>query len=228
MNLLAFSSCYHRCLLPLDKRQAIEDLTFSKRNSKSKFLTFGMVINGTRGLPQIFAKAAQTESHKYATNGSTVKMVPTKDLVKRKNPSPKKPLQVNGVVVFNSPITFKRDSTSDLVKTEKKKAPREIPFTDEVNVLPLDEGFSWANDNYNYLQRTVEIWNFVLSLQFRALFINAKWSYIDGFTEEKQVRVLEVVSRYMHAPAASVCVCLFEHSLHVFYELNWSVIQWIL
>lgn len=220
MNLLAFSSYHHRCLLPLDKRQTIEDLTFSKRNSKFKFSTFGMVINGTRGLPQIFAKAAQTESHKYATNGSTIKMVPTKDLVKRKNPSQKKPLQVNGEVVFNRSITFKRDSTSDLVKTEKKKAPREIPFTDEVNVLPLDEGFSWANDNYNYLQRTVDIWNFVLSLQFRAFFINAKWSYIDGFTEEKQVRILVAVSRYMHSPAASVCVCLFENSLHVFYELN--------
>ncbi|XP_042452131.1 protein ACTIVITY OF BC1 COMPLEX KINASE 7, chloroplastic-like isoform X2 [Zingiber officinale] len=177
MNLLAFSSCYHQFLLPLDKRQAIEDLTFSKRISRSKFLTFGMVINGTRGLPQIFAKAAQTESHKYATNGSIIKMVPTKDLVKRKNPSPKKTLPVKGSeVVFNSSI----------VRTEKKKAPREIPFTDEVKVLPLDEGFSWANENYNYLQRNVEIWNFVFSLQFRVHLINAKWSYIDGFTEEKQ------------------------------------------
>lgn len=190
MNLLGFSSYYHQFLLPLDKRQAIEDPTFSKRNSRSKFLTFGMVINGTRGLPQIFAKAAQTESHKYSTNGSTNKMVPTKDLVKRKNPSLKKPLPVNGsAVVLSSSTTVKRDSTSKLVKTEKNKTAREreIPSIDEVNVLPLDEGFSWANDNYNYLQRTVDIWNFVLALQFRAFFITAKWSYIDGFTEEKQV-----------------------------------------
>ncbi|KAA8524878.1 hypothetical protein F0562_011301 [Nyssa sinensis] len=56
----------------------------------------------------------------------------------------------------------------------------------ELMVLPSDEGFSWANENYNSIQRSVDVWSFVLSLQVRVLLDNAKWTYLGGFSEDKQ------------------------------------------
>ncbi|KAJ8486040.1 hypothetical protein OPV22_018525 [Ensete ventricosum] len=114
-------------------------------------------------------------------------MVPTKDLVTRRESSHQKSLSVNGSKTAASDVSLiKRGNTSGLVKTVKKMEPKEIPFTDELKVLPSDEGFSWAKENYNSWQRTVDIWSFVLSLRLRVLFDNAKWAYVDGFTEEKQ------------------------------------------
>uniref|UniRef100_A0A0D6QZN2 ABC1 atypical kinase-like domain-containing protein n=1 Tax=Araucaria cunninghamii TaxID=56994 RepID=A0A0D6QZN2_ARACU len=56
----------------------------------------------------------------------------------------------------------------------------------DVKELPLDEGFSWSKENYNRLERTLDVWTFVLSLRVRTYLDEAKWSYIGGFTEEKQ------------------------------------------
>jgi hypothetical protein len=61
------------------------------------------------------------------------------------------------------------------------------PPVEELKVLPSDEGFSWANENYNSLQRSADVWSFVLSLRVRVLLDNAKWAYLGGFTEDKQV-----------------------------------------
>lgn len=58
---------------------------------------------------------------------------------------------------------------------------------EELKVLPSDEGFSWANENYSSWQRSIDVWSFVLSLRVRVLLDNAKWAYVGGFTEEKQV-----------------------------------------
>jgi hypothetical protein len=44
-------------------------------------------------------------------------------------------------------------------------------------------------DNYNSMQRSIDILSFVLSLRVRVLFDNAKWAYPGGFSEEKQVCV---------------------------------------
>ncbi|PWZ37242.1 S-adenosylmethionine carrier 1, chloroplastic/mitochondrial [Zea mays] len=43
-------------------------------------------------------------------------------------------------------------------------------------------------DNYNSMQRSIDILSFVLSLRVRVLFDNAKWAYPGGFSEEKQAR----------------------------------------
>ena len=61
------------------------------------------------------------------------------------------------------------------------------PPVEELKVLPSDEGFSWANENYNSLKRSADVWSFVLSLRVRVLLDNAKWAYLGGFTEDKQV-----------------------------------------
>lgn len=54
-------------------------------------------------------------------------------------------------------------------------------------VLPSDEGFSWARDDYSTTQRQIDVWSFVLTLRARVWFLDSKWTYLGGFTEEKQV-----------------------------------------
>lgn len=195
MAVLASNGYCRQYLETFDKRRAVQDFTFSGTVSDCKspyFATAPADCPATKRLPRILAQARQTEFESLVTDTSANKMVPTKDLVRKRVPSHQKPVPINGskMVVIGAG-TSKRDSTSDLVRTKKNIAPKEITFTDEVKVLPLDEGFSWANDNYNYWQRTMDIWNFVISLRIRVLFDNGKWAYIDGFTEEKQVSILE-------------------------------------
>ncbi|XP_010551963.1 PREDICTED: uncharacterized protein LOC104822435 [Tarenaya hassleriana] len=130
----------------------------------------------------------QTESpSKFGSNGRPVKMVPTSEVVKRKDPPTKK---VNGSErVVNGASLVRRDingASSALVKAPKKKGSQGLPPLEEARVLPSDEGFSWADENYNSLKRSVDVWSFVISLRVRVLLDNAKWSYVGGFTEEKQ------------------------------------------
>ncbi|CAD5189961.1 unnamed protein product [Musa acuminata subsp. malaccensis] len=190
MAVLASNGYCRQYLETFDKRRAVQDFTFSGAVSDCRspyFATARADCPATKRLPRILAKARRTEFDGLVTDTGANKMVPTKDLVRKRIPSHQKPVPINGskMVVIGAG-TSKRDSTSDLVRTKKNIAPKEITFTDEVKVLPLDEGFSWANDNYNYWQRTMDIWNFVISLRIRVLFDNGKWAYIDGFTEEKQ------------------------------------------
>ncbi|CAL9161270.1 unnamed protein product [Musa hybrid cultivar] len=189
-TVLALNSCYHRHLEPTDQRQAPEYFSFSGSLSNLKLAKYGKAVNEslpTKRLPWILAEVRQIESDRYGTNGRATKMIPTKDLVTHRESSHKKSLSVNGSkTAARGASLIKRGNTSGLVKTTKKMEPKEIPFTDELKVLPSDEGFSWAKENYNSWQRTVDIWSFVLSLRLRVLFDNAKWAYVDGFTEDKQ------------------------------------------
>ncbi|RWW66972.1 hypothetical protein BHE74_00025628 [Ensete ventricosum] len=195
-------------------RRSVQDFTFSGTVSDCGSPYFGTafpVLPATKRLPRILAKARQTESDSLVTHTSANKMVPTKDLVRKRVPSHQKPAPVNGskMVVIGAG-TSKRNITSDLVQTNKNIAPKDITFTDEVKVLPLDEGFSWANDNYNYWQRTMDIWNFVISLRIRVLFDDAKWAYIDGFTEEKQVSILGILLN--HDALAYMCIFIIDRT----------------
>ncbi|OAY67466.1 Uncharacterized protein ACMD2_19287 [Ananas comosus] len=153
-------------------------------------------LSTAKRFPKFVAEVRQVDSDKYGSNGRPTKMVSTKDLI-RSNSNGNghvKPSAVNGSkVVVNGANLVKKESTSALVKTrnrkappQKPKAPKEEPFEEELKVLPSDEGFSWAKDDYNAWQRTIDIWSFVFSLRIRVLFDNAKWAYVGGFTEEKQ------------------------------------------
>lgn len=117
-------------------------------------------------------------STKAVINGSTNGVVngSTKAVI---NGSPK--VVVTGTSLVNG------SKMSALVKTQKQMSARDDPFEEELKVLPSDEGFSWAKANYNSVQRSIDIWSFVLSLRIRILFDNAKWAYPGGFSEENQV-----------------------------------------
>ncbi|CAL5196080.1 unnamed protein product [Lathyrus oleraceus] len=88
----------------------------------------------------------------------------------------------------NGASLVRRDPTPALTKTTiaKPETSKELPPLEELKVLPSDEGFSWANENYSSWQRSIDVWSFVLSLRVHVLLDNAKWAYVGGFTEEKQ------------------------------------------
>ena len=129
---------------------------------------------------------------KPGINGRSVKMVPASEVMKRKdglnnvnkvNGSAGKVVNGSSLVNINGAA-----SSSTLVKPPKQKPESFLPPPVEgVRVLPSDEGFSWADENYSSFQRSVDVWSFVLALRIRVLFDNANWAYIGGFTEEKQV-----------------------------------------
>lgn len=58
-----------------------------------------------------------------------------------------------------------------------------------LRVLPSDEGFSWAKEDYSATKRQIDVWSFVLTLRSRVWFLDTKWTYVGGFTEEKQVKI---------------------------------------
>lgn len=121
---------------------------------------------------------------KFGTNGRAVKMVPASEVVKRKAPSSHNTEIINGskrLINGASPLLV-NSQTSDRTKYFEP-----LPPLEELKVLPSDEGFSWANENYSSLRRSVDVWSFVLSLRIHILFDNAKWAYAGGFTEDKQV-----------------------------------------
>ncbi|XP_020579986.1 uncharacterized protein LOC110024395 [Phalaenopsis equestris] len=142
---------------------------------------------------------AQQEAGKPVTNGRVSKMVSTKELMKSESTIIQKIESVNGIAspstvvngfkrVENGVGLVKRVEMLNNVNTLQKVVPDDFSFVDGPKVLLSDEGFSWANENYNAWHRSVDIWSFILSLQIRALFDNAKWSYFGGFTEDKQTK----------------------------------------
>ncbi|XP_058202645.1 protein ACTIVITY OF BC1 COMPLEX KINASE 7, chloroplastic-like [Rhododendron vialii] len=194
--------------LSLSSSISIQQLpTFGRHTCKS---------NPTDRFFRFQVKMQQSElPAKLGSNGRTTKMVPTSEVKKRKTPSLDNVDVVNGSkrvvngsngvvngsigvangskgvlngskVVVNGASIVKRDIASALVKTKKTGGSKALPPIEELKVLPSDDGFSWASENYNSVQRSIDVWSFVLSLHVRVLFDNAKWSYIGGFTEDKQ------------------------------------------
>ena len=49
----------------------------------------------------------------------------------------------------------------------------------------LDSDFRWSRDNYSSTQRSIDIWSFIVSLRVKLYLIDQKWSYVGGWTEEK-------------------------------------------
>lgn len=135
---------------------------------------------------QVQMRQTEVPRSKYGTNGRAVKMVPATELVKRRTASGSK--TVNGSEqAVNGAGLVRKDPNAALTKTVKSRNTNELPPLEELKVLPSDEGFNWANENYNSLQRSIDVWSFVISLRIRVLLDNAKWAYVGGFTEEKQV-----------------------------------------
>ncbi|KAK8916960.1 hypothetical protein KSP39_PZI023086 [Platanthera zijinensis] len=144
------------------------------------------------------SETRQQEYDKLGTNGRARKMVSTEELMKSKTASIPKNGSVNGKVsasvvdvsrrVENGAGLAKSNDILDVAKTERKWVADDLYPVDVLKVLPSDENFKWANENYNAWQRTIDIWSFVLSLRIRVLFDSEKWAYLNGFTEEKQAK----------------------------------------
>ncbi|KAK9924331.1 hypothetical protein M0R45_032708 [Rubus argutus] len=192
---LATNRCYGHNVELINQGKSVDSLSFSSSISVHKFLKSG----GPTSSPphanqclrfQVEMRQAESSSSRLRVNGRSVKMVPASEVMKRKTPSTNKGDIVNGVngskPVVNGASLVRRDpaQTNTLVKTQKSRP--ELPPLEEVRVLPSDESFSWANENYNSWQRSADVWSFVLSLRVRVLLDNAKWAYIGGFTEDKK------------------------------------------
>uniref|UniRef100_A0A1D1ZLZ5 Uncharacterized protein sll1770 n=1 Tax=Anthurium amnicola TaxID=1678845 RepID=A0A1D1ZLZ5_9ARAE len=188
---LASHGCFHHNVELTDQGRQIDDFSFSASISNLKLPMVAAHLNDFSGVKthlRFRAEGQRTEWDGLGTNGRPSKMVSTKELMRSKVSSVSNGAPINGsqVVVNGVSLVKRKSNTSALVKTQRNESTKELPFTEDLKVLPSDEGFSWAKDDYNSWQRSIDIWSFVISLRLRVLFDNAKWAYVDGFTEEKQ------------------------------------------
>lgn len=151
-------------------------LKFKRRSCKPPERVHGFLV-----------RMQQKESHvKRGMNRRPIEMVPTSEVIKKRAPSINGVEIVNGTKqVVNGASIVKRDAAPAVMRKTKSK---ELPPIDDLKVLPSDEGFSWADENYNSIQRSIDVWSFVISLRVRVFLDNAKWTYVGGFAEDKQVR----------------------------------------
>lgn len=183
--ILASHGCYRYNAESMDQERGAEDISFFRSISNQKLPKLERNVHdfpAPRRCLRFQVDATQTEFNRLGTNGRPTKMVRTKKLVKNRIPSR------NGVEFVNgsAPAVNGASTTAAIVKTQKRTNSNELPYTDEVKVLPSDEGFSWAKSDYNAWQRSIDVWSFLITLRLRILFDNAKWAYIGGFTEDKQ------------------------------------------
>ncbi|GLT74566.1 hypothetical protein SLA2020_463540 [Shorea laevis] len=190
LAVLASHGCYSHSIELMDRGRTLNCLSFSSSMS-NQFLKFERpkcIIPMANKSSRLKVEMQQTESPSgVRPNGQAVKMVPASDMAKRKPPSTSKVEKVNGVKqVVNGASIIRRDAKPALVRSPNGRIPTELPPIEELKVLPSDETFSWANENYSNWQRTVDVWSFAISLRVRILLDNEKWAYLGGFTEEKQ------------------------------------------
>lgn len=190
---MALHGCYYNNLELPNHRRALDNLGFTGSISAHKLSNNKRSTSDKSGkdkFTRFLVEMRQTElpPSKYGTNGRSVKMVPANEVMNRKTISENKVQTVNGSKqVVNGASLVRRDSTPALTTTMKSRTSKELPPLEELKVLPSDESFSWANENYNSWQRSIDVWSFVISLRVRILLDNAKWAYLGGFTEEKQI-----------------------------------------
>lgn len=188
---LASQGCYRQNIDLTEQGRQTDDLSFAASVPSmklSKVDIHGHNSTQTRTVLRVRAQGQQTESARFEANGRASKMVSTRELTRSKDSSPNgAPINGTRSSINGASLVKRKSNGSSLAKTQRTEPSKELPFTEELRVLPSDENFSWAKDNYNSWQRSFDIWNFVLSLRLRILADNAKWAYPDGFTEEKQV-----------------------------------------
>ncbi|KAI3675136.1 hypothetical protein L1987_84721 [Smallanthus sonchifolius] len=206
--ILASNSCYCGDMRLVNQGRTAENLSFSRSVSVHKLDRHECTSNSPKigRFHRFHIQMQQTESpmksganvrpSKAYTNGKPVKlgskgqritMVPIGEVVNNKPLSKQRSGTVNGSIqTVNGTSLVKREITPSLIKSVKVKESTGFPPCEEFRVLPSDEGFKWANENYNSVQRSIDVWSFVLSLRVRILLDNAKWTYLGSFTEEKQ------------------------------------------
>ncbi|KAF8014844.1 hypothetical protein BT93_H0590 [Corymbia citriodora subsp. variegata] len=189
--ILAAQSCYCRNTKVMNQGRTNGGLSFSSSiaNQIKKLERKICKVNFGKRVYRFQVIMRQTDSPaRLGTNGRATKMVPASEVMKRNAPNGSNKVEkVNGSKqALKGASIVKKKPTLSLVKTRKVRDTERIPPVDELKVLPLDEGFSWANEYYNSWQRNIDVWFFVLSLSIRVLFDDAKWAYLGGFSEDKQ------------------------------------------
>lgn len=196
--ILASQSCYCRDMELPHQRIALDDLAFSSSISSKRFPKYEKLASNMSASPKGLGfqlEMRQTKEPELGSNGRPIKMVPASEVTTNaRSLSVNKAPMVNGTKqningaskVVNGVSIVKKETTPPLVKRSKVREDEGLPPLDEPRVLPSDVGFSWASDNYNSLQRSIDVWSFVLSLRVRVLLENAKWAYAGGISEEKQ------------------------------------------
>ncbi|KAL2316546.1 hypothetical protein Fmac_030422 [Flemingia macrophylla] len=190
---MVMHGCFCHYMKFSSQRTALDNLSFSgsisvNKLSKNERTTSDPSRNTQFRRFLVEMRQRELPASKYGINGRAVKMVPTNEVVKRKTMSTTK-VTVNGSTpkqVVNRASVVRKNPISTLTKTLKSRTSKQLPSLEGLNVMPSDESFSWANENYSSWQRSIHVWSFVLSLRVRVLFDNAKWAYLGGFTEAKQ------------------------------------------
>ncbi|XP_062152427.1 protein ACTIVITY OF BC1 COMPLEX KINASE 7, chloroplastic-like isoform X2 [Alnus glutinosa] len=200
--ILASHSCYCGNMESMNQGRPLDNLSFSSSISlhkSSKFDGSAWSPPRTDKFYNFQVEMRQSESpSRLATNGRAVKMVPASEVVKRKTLSTNKVDIVNGSrQVVNGANLIRRQPSPAPVRKPKVIDSKELPPVEELKVLPSDEGFSWANENYNSLQRSIDVWSFVLSFRVRILLDNAKWAYLGGFTEDKKKNRMQKTASWL-------------------------------
>ncbi|KAM7271837.1 hypothetical protein ACFE04_031051 [Oxalis oulophora] len=170
--ILASQSCYCRDSVFTNNGEKSENLSFSRSIS---------VLNFSKSRKLICILPGNYESARFSVKMSRTDQLSTRystNVNENSRPSSSKAENVNGA--------------ASIVSKEKSmvKSPPSMLTTrnEEIRVMRSAEDFSWANENYNSWQRSIDIWSTVLSLRMRVVFDNAKWAYLGGFSEHEQKR----------------------------------------
>lgn len=191
VGILASQGCCCHSNHLINQQKTMENLSFSSSVSKLERLTCKPTI--TNGSFQFLVQMKHTGSPStLGINGRPVKMVPIGEVLGRHPQLSHNIDTVNGSKQSVNGSVVKRKSSSALVRTPKGKGLKELPPIGELKDTLSHQNFSWSNENYNSLQRSIDIWLFVISFCIRIQLDDTKWTYFGGFTEDKQVNLADI------------------------------------
>lgn len=127
---------------------------------------------------------------KLGRYGREIKMIPASEARKRVAKTVSTPKIVNGSAKHVNGVDAVNGRSVSLVKRDRAPSLAKastLPPVEGLKFIPSDEGYRWANENYNTVQRTIDVWSSAFLLYCRVRLDNAKWTYIGGFTKDKQI-----------------------------------------
>ncbi|XP_075510342.1 LOW QUALITY PROTEIN: protein ACTIVITY OF BC1 COMPLEX KINASE 8, chloroplastic [Primulina tabacum] len=99
------------------------------------------------------------------------------------------------IEVVKPEVVITRKKTIEEIGQEEAWFKQRLQDQVEVSVAP---GGRWSRfKTYSTIQRTLEIWGFVLTFLFRVWLNNQKFSYKGGMTEEKRVQKRKVLAKWL-------------------------------
>ncbi|GFP97536.1 uncharacterized protein sll1770 [Phtheirospermum japonicum] len=130
------------------------------------------------------------------TNGSVKAGSDNSNLVKYVNGSGSVAGE-RGVEIVKVDEVISKKKTIEEIGQEDAWFKREGQDQDQVEVSVAPGGRWNKFKTYSTIQRTLEIWGFVLSFVFKAWFNNQKFSYRGGMTEEKKTQRRKVLAKWL-------------------------------